>query len=700
MKTTFEQRCKQLELEQIEQEVAFETKLQKETEERRRAITEAIQQELDQFIQEKQAQIQTIKNDFTQQRFQLEKGLEAIRTNRARLEEDEKVLQTRIAELHKEQEEIDTRVEAQLEQDHKLQKRAAFEDFEKKVSEYEEKLDRKLEEEQANLREEFEQYAQSESKRLLKERDQQIKEFSDKVAEQKKAYTSSLERKLEEYRKARESWLEVKRHKHKEESVAKYNEYKEKAELDFQRKREDLDSKLEETLWKLKRDHQKRLTDLEEKQAEEISSISRNQVNQLKLVKERDIELLKKTQKELENKFLEWQRKEEALVESSRTGLKEQFEKTKRKQEEEEKAKQEEKRECYLQLEEGLTHLWPQPLYGKPTDEPTLPNQRDFRHTLANRYQNQECENYVSTTLTLLKVRKEHGLPALINPYLVEKAWEYNNSQEEAFQSEEERETEGEENTDKEGENSQGNQGDSSREVVQIDGSSESQKRRKVDFDPEVLATNNLKGNTKQVPLKERRLLASESEEGGKSKKPLTLDIAKAQKYSALTRTPTALSAETKESHFFRFQPSAQSNYISGTEKLGTYPQTLVRLDTKTTSEIEEETIAPLPAEVEKQLREEELRRKQRADTLSIEEESEEMEARLTQPMSQSSLQTAQETADLKNQLMNLQLQQAQQMNVIASQTLQNATRLEVLQSLSLEQGKVFLDLIWRVTQT
>ena len=431
-------------------------------------------------------------------------------------------------------------------------------------------------------------------------------------------------------------------------------------------------------MWKLKRDHQKRLTDLEEKQAEEISSISRNQVDQLKQVKGRDIELRKKTQKELENKFLEWQRKEEALVESSRTGLKEQFEKTKRKQEEEEKAKQEEERECYLQLEEGLTHLWPQPLYGKPTDEPTLPNQRDFRHALANRYQNQECENYVSTTLTLLKVRKEHGLPALINPYLVEKAWEYNHSQEEAFQSEEERETEGEENTDEEGENSQGNQGDSSREVVQIDGSSESQKRRKVDFDPEVLETNNLKANTKQVPLKERRLLASESEEGGKSKKPLTLDIAKAQKYSALTRTPTALSAETKESHFFRFQPSEHSNYISGREKLGTYPQTLVRLDTKTTSEVEEETIAPLPVEVEKQLREEEeLRRKQRADTLSIEEESEEMEARLTQQMSQNSLQTAQEMADLKNQLMNLQLQQAQQMNAIASQTLQNATRLD-----------------------
>ena len=200
-------------------------------------------------------------------------------------------------------------------------------------------------------------------------------------------------------------------------------------------------------MWKLKRDHQKSLTDLEEKQAQEISEISRNQVEQLKQVKERDIELRKKTQKELEMKFCEWQSKEEALVESSRKQLKEQFEKAKRKQEEEEKANQEEERECYLQLEEALTYLWPQPLYGKPTDEPTLPNQRDFRHALANRYENQECENYVSTTLTLLKIRREHGLPALINPYLVEKAQEYNQTQEEAFQSEEESETEGEENS-------------------------------------------------------------------------------------------------------------------------------------------------------------------------------------------------------------------------------------------------------------
>ena len=83
------------------------------------------------------------------------------------------------------------------------------------------------------------------------------------------------------------------------------------------------------------------------------------------------------------------------------------------------------------------------------------------------------------------------------------------------------------------------------------------------------------------------------------------------------------MSEETTESNFFRFQPSAQSNYISGMEKLGTHPQVSVRLNTKITSEIEEETIAPLPVEVEKQSREEEeLRRKQRADTLSIEEES------------------------------------------------------------------------------
>ena len=97
-------------------------------------------------------------------------------------------------------------------------------------------------------------------------------------------------------------------------------------------------------------------------------------------------------------------------------------------------------------------------------------------------------------------------------------------------------------------------------------------------------------------------------------------------------------------------------------------------------AELPEETITPLPAEVERQLRKEaeELRQKQRADTLSIEEEeSEEMEARLAQLVSQNSLQTAQEMADLKNQLINLQLQQTQQMNALASQTLQNATRLD-----------------------
>ena len=116
---------------------------------------------------------------------------------------------------------------------------------------------------------------------------------------------------------------------------------------------------------------------------------------------------------------------------------------------------------------------------------------------MANRYENQECENYVSTTLTLLKVRKEHSLPALINPYLVEKAQEYNQTQEEAFPAEEE--TEGEENSDEEVTASQDNQGDSSREVIQVDGSPEiqKQKKRKVDFDPEVLETSNLGGSTR-----------------------------------------------------------------------------------------------------------------------------------------------------------------------------------------------------------
>ena len=405
----------------------------------------------------------------------------------------------------------------------------------------------------------------------------------------------------------------------------------------------------------------------------------KNQIEQLKQVKERDIELRKKTQKELETKFCEWQSKEEALVESSRKQLKEQFEKAKRKQEEEEKANQEEERECYLQLEEALTYLWPQPLYGKPTDEPTLPSQRDFRHALANRYENQECENYVSTTLTLLKIRREHGLLALINPYLVEKAQEYNQTQEEAFQSEEESETEGEENSVEEVTGSQVNQGDNSREVVQVDGSSEKQrqKKRKVDLDPEVLETSNLGGSTRRVPLKEKKLPVSEPKEGGRAKRPLTLDIAKAQKYSASIRTP---GEEPRESHLFRFLSSTHSDQISGREKLGKYPQTPVRLDTDIDSQIAEETITPLPAEVERQLRKEaeELRQKQRADTLSIEEEeSEEMEARLAQLVSQNSLQTAQEMADLKNQLINLQLQQTQQMNALASQTLQNATRLD-----------------------
>ena len=120
LKTKFKERCKQLELEQIEQEITFETQLHKGIEERKRAIAEENQQELDCFIQEKQAQIQTIKNDFTQQQLQLERGLEAIQINQAQLEKDKAVLQNRIAELHKEQEEIDFRVKAQLEKDHKL----------------------------------------------------------------------------------------------------------------------------------------------------------------------------------------------------------------------------------------------------------------------------------------------------------------------------------------------------------------------------------------------------------------------------------------------------------------------------------------------------------------------------------------------------------------------------------------------------
>ena len=109
--------------------------------------------------------------------------------------------------------------------------------------------------------------------------------------------------------------------------------------------------------------------------------------------------------------------------------------------------------------------MWPQPLYGKPTDEPTLPNEKDFRHALANRYKDKECENYISTTLTLLKVHKEHSLPALINPYLEERTREYNRIQGEALQSEIEKEGEEttEEQSDKEGESSQGTQEDSSR---------------------------------------------------------------------------------------------------------------------------------------------------------------------------------------------------------------------------------------------
>ena len=177
-----------------------------------------------------------------------------------------------------------------------------------------------------------------------------------------------------------------------------------------------------------------------------------------------------------------------------------------------------------------------------------------------------------------------------------------------------------------------------------MDGSSERQKKRKVDIDSEVLETSDISGSTRRVPLKECRLVTSESKEGGRAKQPLTLNIKKAQEYSAaITRQETA------------------------------------RLNTDTVSQIAEETRAPLPPEVERQLRqEEELRQKQRANTLTLEEEeSEEMEARLTQLVSQNSLQTAQEKADLKNQLVNLQLQQAQQINTIASQTLQNANRLD-----------------------
>ena len=157
------------------------------------------------------------------------------------------------------------------------------------------------------------------------------------------------------------------------------------------------------------------------------------------------------------------------------------------------------------------------------------------------------------------------------------------------------------------------------------------------------------------------------------------MNIAKAQEHSALARRREASREELKKGHLFVFQSGGQSEYLPEGEKLGKYPQTPVRLDTDSDPQIAEETIAPLPLEVEKQLRqEEELRQKQRADTLTIEEEeSEEMEARLTQLVSQNSLQTAQEMADLKNQLVNLQLQQAQQISTIANQTLQNANRLD-----------------------
>ena len=82
LKSKFEERCKQLELEQIEQEITFETQLHKETEDRKRAVVEANQQELDLFIQAQQAQIQTIKNDFNQQQLQLEEVLRLSRQTR------------------------------------------------------------------------------------------------------------------------------------------------------------------------------------------------------------------------------------------------------------------------------------------------------------------------------------------------------------------------------------------------------------------------------------------------------------------------------------------------------------------------------------------------------------------------------------------------------------------------------------------
>ena len=117
-----------------------------------------------------------------------------------------------------------------------------------------------------------------------------------------------------------------------------------------------------------------------------------------------------------------------------------------------------------------------------------------------------------------------------------------------------------------------------------------------MDFDPEVLETSNLGESTRRVPLKEQKLPVSEPEEGGRAKRPLTLDIAKAQKYFASIRTP---SEEPRESCLFWFQSSTQSDQTSVREKLGKYPQSPVRLDTDIDSLIAEETIAPLPAEIE-----------------------------------------------------------------------------------------------------
>ena len=148
MKTTFEQRCKQLELEQIEQEVAFETRLQKGTWRKGKGLSlKKFSKNLISLFKKNRPKSKQSKTTLPNSSFSWRKLLKLSKLTEARLEEDEKVLQTRIAELHKKQEEIDTRVKAQLEQDHKLRKRAVFEEFEKKVCEYEEELDRKLEEE-------------------------------------------------------------------------------------------------------------------------------------------------------------------------------------------------------------------------------------------------------------------------------------------------------------------------------------------------------------------------------------------------------------------------------------------------------------------------------------------------------------------------------------------------------------------------